>query len=76
MKRKELKDLRSKSVKELAKMVVEKKIDLKKKALEGMTGKDKNIKNANSIRREVAQIMTFMKELEILEKIQKEVKTK
>ena len=60
MKRKEFTELKDKTVKELAKMVMEKKTEMAKKKVEVVSGKEKNLKYFNNLRREVAQIMTII----------------
>jgi ribosomal protein L29 len=70
MKRKELNDLRTKDLKALSKMAMEKKFEVKKNKMAMLGGKEKNLKVTNNLRHDLAQILTVMKEKEILEKIQ------
>ena len=69
MKRKEFADFKTKSVKELQKFVIEKKTEMGKKRVEMFSGREKNLKYFNNLRRDVAQIMTILKEKEIIEKL-------
>lgn len=63
MKRKELNDLKTKDIKALKKMAMDARVYV--------TKANKNIKLAWSVRRNLAQIMTVIREKEILEKINK-----
>ncbi len=71
MKRKEFTDFKTKSVKELIKFVTDKKTEMGKKKVEIFSGKEKNLKYFNNLRRDVAKVMTIIKEKEILEKLTK-----
>ncbi len=75
MKRKEFTDFKTKSVKELQKFVTDKKTEMGKKKVEIFSGREKNLKYFNNLRREVAQVMTILKEKEIVESL-KPVETK
>lgn len=75
MKRKDFTDLKAKEIKELKKLISEKKLiaDKTKAAISG--GKEKNLKAFKNLRREIAKILTLIREKEILESLQpKEVK--
>lgn len=72
MKTKEFKDLRNKEVKDLTKMLNEKRNSLRKIVLEIKTGSEKNIKKGNNIRKEIAKILTLIKEKNIINEIKKE----
>ncbi|QQG42021.1 MAG: 50S ribosomal protein L29 [Candidatus Woesebacteria bacterium] len=79
MKRKEFTGLKNKSIKDLEKLVREKKEESLKKKMEGISGKDKNLKNYRNLRREIAQALTLIKEKQIIEELKsksEEVKTK
>jgi ribosomal protein L29 len=76
MKTKDLKDLRTKDVKSLMKLATDKGLEAAKAKMGAVSGKEKNIKLALNIRREVAKILTLAREKEILEKIEAETKTK
>jgi ribosomal protein L29 len=67
MKKKDLTALRSKSIKDLLKMVSEKSMDLKKKSVEIMAGKEKNLKAAGALKNDIAQIKTVIKENQLIE---------
>lgn len=67
MKKKEFKELKTKKVAELLKEVSEKKNEVTK-YLSGMyAGREKNLKKAKSLRRDIAQILTVVKEKEVTE---------
>lgn len=70
MKRKELTDLRSKEMKSLRKMVGDKNLEISKKKIEVVTGKEKNLKVVHNLKRDLSQILSVIKEKEILEKLQ------
>lgn len=76
MKTKDLKDLRSKDITSLKKMVTDKKSEAAKAKMGAMASKEKNIKLALNIRREIAKILTLVREKEILEKIEVGAKVK
>lgn len=65
MKKKELTELRSKEVGELIKLLKDKKEKLAKLAPEIAIGKEKNLKKAAILRKEIAQILTMVREKEI-----------
>jgi ribosomal protein L29 len=69
MKKKDIIDLRKKEVDGLHKMLVEKRNALDKKTVEMFSGKEKNIKVLKNLRREIAQVLTLIKEKEIMKKI-------
>ena len=71
MKIKELKEAKLKDVKELEKMVSKLRIDLMKNAVKIAGGKEKNIKKAWNIKKEIAQILTIIKNKMINENIMK-----
>jgi ribosomal protein L29 len=70
MKRKDFIDLRNKTIADLVKMVSEKKFEAKKAKMSILAGKEKNLKAYRNLRRDIAQILTLIKEKEILEKLQ------
>ena len=74
MKKKELISLRTKTAKELAKIVYEKQTEGTKKKMEIMGGKEKNLKAHKNLSREIAKILTLIREKEIIEKIEAESK--
>lgn len=61
MKIKELKDIKTKDVKDLEKTVSKLKMDLSKNAVKVAGGKEKNLKVARNIRKEIAQLLTIIK---------------
>lgn len=71
MKRKDFTDLRTKDIKTLKKLAMEKKLEVAKKKMEIMGGKEKNIVAAGNLRKELAQILTLVREKEIIEKLQR-----
>jgi ribosomal protein L29 len=68
MRKNELKNLKTKQKKELRKMIDEKKRDLTKSLSELKAGREKNFKKPKSIRRDIAQILTVVREKELMEK--------
>ena len=62
MKKKELLELRSKEIVQLEKMVTAKQNDLLKIIPETSVGKEKNLKKAKNLKREIAQILTIINE--------------
>lgn len=78
MKRKDYMDLKGKTIKELVKLVSDKKTDAIKKKMQILAGREKNLKVYRNYRSDIAKILTLIREKEILEKIQpkEEVKTK
>jgi len=71
MKKKELKDLRTKEAKDLRKILSERQKELLAKNVELTSGKEKNLKASRNLRREIAQVLTVIKEQEIVAKITK-----
>ncbi len=71
MKAKEFKDLKTKDIKALSKLVHEKKLEITKKAMDIKSGKEKNLKAGMNLRREVAKILTLIREKQIIEKLEK-----
>jgi len=68
MKKKDLKDLRIKSISDLKKVLKEKRQQLAEIGIKNKTGEEKNLKKAKNLRIEIAQISTITGEKEILEK--------
>lgn len=73
MKKKELTDIKGKSIKDLNKLVFTKKLEAKKSKMNTVAGKVKNLREFKNIRRDIAQILTVIKEKQIFDMI-KEVK--
>ena len=67
MKKKDLQDLRAKGTEELNKKAAEMGLELIKVKAKLLGSKEKNLKKVKFIRRDLAQIMTILKEKEILE---------
>lgn len=65
MKRKDLVDLKTKEVKDLNKILGDKKAELEKVMVNVSVGKEKNFKKAKNLRRDISQILTIVKEKEI-----------
>lgn len=61
MKIKDLKELKTKDVKDLLELVEKKKLELIKNQVKITNSKEKNIKQAWSIRKEIAQILSIIK---------------
>ena len=70
MKRKEFNDLKVKDIKTLRKLAMEKKFEAAKHKMEIMGGKEKNLKSTNNLRHDLAQILTVIREKEIMEKLE------
>jgi len=68
MKKKDIETLRGKEVAEIKKALAGKRADLIKAQVEMYGGKEKNLKKVKNLRREVAQMLTIIKEREILER--------
>lgn len=68
MKKEELKKLRAKDMKELEKVLNESRKLLSESYLKIAGAKEKNLKKVRNLRRDVAQILTLMKEKELTEK--------
>lgn len=66
MKSKELLKLRSESVENLDKLVTEKKKELALSYADRKAGKEKNSSISKNLRRDIAQIMTIVRENEIV----------
>jgi len=71
MKRKDFIELKTKETADLLKMVKTKKTELAKLGPKVSAGEEKNLKKAAGLRREVAQILTLIREKEILKKEEK-----
>ena len=62
MKIKELKDLRTKEIKDLNALVAKKKVEVIKNAVKISGAKEKNLKLLKMAKKEIAQILTIIKE--------------
>ena len=74
MKKKEFSELKNKSQVELIKSLKEKKTELTKAYAEVHAGKEKNLKKMKLVKRDIAQILTVVKEMQIQESLGKETK--
>ncbi|MCK4588688.1 50S ribosomal protein L29 [Candidatus Woesebacteria bacterium] len=68
MKKKDLTDLRNKKINELEKLLSKKRNELINTYAKIKAGQEKNLKKAKNIRRDVAQILTIIREKELLKK--------
>ncbi len=73
MKRKEFTDLKTKQIKDLLKMVSAKSLEAGKKQMEVSGGKEKNLRSVKNIRKDIARILTLIKEKQIIETLEKGV---
>jgi len=71
VKKKDFIELKGKEIADLLKMVKAKKTELAKLGPKVIAGEEKNLKKAAKIRKEVAQILTLIREKEILKKEEK-----
>lgn len=71
MKKKDLTDLRKKTISELTAMVEKKVAEVAKLKLELPSGKTKNVHAARSARRDLAQIKTIIGEKRVIEEKEK-----
>lgn len=75
MKKKDLTEIRSKDLKALEKLAFDKKVEASKAKMSIISGKEKNLLAFKNLRRDLAQILTIIREKEIIESLQpKEVK--
>ncbi len=71
MKKKDLKDLRNKEIVDLNKIVVKKRQESIMAHAKMKTGQEKKVKKVKNLKREIAQILTIIREKQILEKEKK-----
>ncbi len=76
MKKKEKGVLRSKEIDDLKKALDKARVELKKTQAEIYGGKEKNLKKGKNLRRDIAQILTIIKEKELLAQGQTEKEEK
>ncbi len=74
MKKKDLQDLRNKKIVELDKIVDKKKKESIMADIKMGTGQEKKIKKVKNLKREIAQILTIIREKQIIEKESKKNK--
>jgi ribosomal protein L29 len=72
MKRNMLRDLRSKKLTDLEKMASEKRAEVDKARAEMKASKEQNLRKAKNLRRDLAQILTVVREKEIINEENKE----
>lgn len=69
MKKTELKNLRDKEVEELKKTVSKKKLEIAKVLAKLSVGQEKNLRKAKNLKKELAQTLTIIKEIEIIQSL-------
>jgi len=74
MKKKDLQAARNKKVSELKKLVFKKKQEVEVLQAKVKAGQEKNLKKAKNIRIEIAQLLTLIREKEIIKKEEKKDK--
>ena len=72
MKKTELKTLRGKKIEELKKLSKERKLEIVKVLAKMAAGQEKNLKKAKNLKKNLAQTETIIREMEIVNKLQKE----
>jgi ribosomal protein L29 len=68
VKKKDFKDIKTKEVDELKKMIDSKRGELAKTVPNLKAGREKNLKKAKNLKREIAQILSLISEKEIMKK--------
>lgn len=76
MKRKDLADIKGKTLVELKKLAGEKKFEASKLRMGSVSGKEKNLKVYKNAQRSVAQILTVIREKMIIESLQPKMEVK
>lgn len=69
MKKKDLSDLRTKDDSELGKLCLKKKEELVKVKVDMASGGEKNVKKAKNLRKDIAQILSLLKEKDIIKSL-------
>ena len=67
MKKRELTDVRKSETKDLSSKVKEKKLELAKTRVKIVSGEEKNVKKLANLKKEIAQLLTILKEKELVE---------
>jgi ribosomal protein L29 len=67
MKKKDLQQFKDKSIDELSKLVGKKRVEFDKAKVELKSGNNKNNKKPKNLKKEIAQILTIIKEKEIMD---------
>jgi len=75
MKKKDLTELRVKEIKEIKEILSKKKLELDTLYSKLVSGGEKNLKKGKNLKKDIAQILTIIKEKEIIGEM-KEEKTK
>ncbi len=70
MKKKEITDLRSKKIEDLRKMADVKRAEVLKTKMKIMGGKEKNLSLKRNLSRDLAKILTLIREKEIIESLE------
>lgn len=73
MKKNDYKGLKTKKVEDMGKMISQKKLELLKLLSNKLSKGEKNLKKGRNLKKEIAQIMTLKREMEI---VSKETETK
>ena len=76
MKKKELKQLRTKSLQELQKLLAKKQTEAMKVRINVKVAKEKNLKHVKMLRREISQVKTVIRKKQLVKQIEKESKEK
>ena len=69
MKKQDLISIRKKEIKDLEKMVAKKRLEAIKATADIKASRDKNLKKAKNSRREIAQILTVIREKQLIQKV-------
>lgn len=72
MKKKDLSELRNKDVGELKKKSEKLRLEIVKAKADLTASKEKNLKKVKNLRRDLAQILTLIREKQILEEVERE----
>ncbi len=67
MKKKDLIELKTKEIKGIREILSKKRLELDALMVKFTTGGEKNLKKGKNLRKEIAQIMTIIKEKELIE---------
>lgn len=71
MKKKELKSLKQKTIKEIEKVLIKKRQSLLETIVKAKAGQEKNVKKVKMLKKDVAQILTILKQKQLKEKQEK-----
>ena len=69
MKKKEMNELKAEDIKEMEKILSEKKTDIMKTRAQIVASKEKNLKKIKMAKRDISQISTIIREKQIAEKL-------